>query len=168
MRRWLLDDILPHVVTGGGWRRVLARDLVGFMRRHNMPVPGEIDVPSGTVMVACRHRSSSTRLRTAISEAFPGIDLVASDEEVGVGVLLAVHRPSVAVVCFPMEELRDLGVYRRVLGHCVRHGTQVVVVDTGFGETEREVLRIFGAASVVAESEDFHDVLAEVRLLLAR
>ena len=33
---------MPFFTTGGGHRRVWAKDLVAFMREHNMPVPAEL------------------------------------------------------------------------------------------------------------------------------
>lgn len=39
---WTEEGKIPFFTTGGGHRRVWDKDLIAFMREHNMPIPAEL------------------------------------------------------------------------------------------------------------------------------
>jgi two-component system OmpR family response regulator len=49
--RWIEEGLLASFSTGGGHRRVWDEDLLVFLKSHNIPLPPELNGPSGPLRI---------------------------------------------------------------------------------------------------------------------
>lgn len=71
--KWMEEGKIPFFTTGGGHRRVWAKDLVIFMRAHNIPVPPLLSAEGQLRILVVEDDEQVAQLAVRmLSDLFPG------------------------------------------------------------------------------------------------
>ncbi len=151
MRRWLLDDAIPHTVTPGGWRRIAPVDLVGFMREHDIPVPGWLDPGPGRVLLVDDDELMTAATRRMLRRLDPRIEVRAVHDGFGAGVQALAFRPHVIVLDLIMPGMDGLEVCRWVMTEPRLAGVAVVFLSGHLERYSRDELMSLGAKACLSK-----------------
>ncbi|OGS07424.1 MAG: hypothetical protein A2270_00420 [Elusimicrobia bacterium RIFOXYA12_FULL_51_18] len=70
---WVEEGKIPFFTTGGGHRRVWDKDLIIFMREHNIPIPAELAPPGKLVFLIVDDEEQNRKfISRAIKSSYPG------------------------------------------------------------------------------------------------
>ena len=145
MRRWLLDDAIPHTVTPGGWRRIAPRDLSRFMRDHGIPQPAWLDPGPGRVLLVDDEPLVATALRRILHRMDKNLDVRVVNGGFGAGVMALSHQPHVMVLDLVMPGVDGFEVFHWVKAEPRLAGMAVVVLNGHLDAAKRERLFALGA-----------------------
>jgi CheY-like chemotaxis protein len=145
MRRWLLDGLIPHAATPGGWRRIAPEDLARFMRDHSIPMPSWLEPGPGRVLLV-DDEPAITRATTRLLHGMcPSLEIREVHEGFGAGVLALSFAPQVIVLDLVMPGMDGLEVCRWVTTEPRLAGVAVVVLSGHIDAATREQALAMGA-----------------------
>jgi len=151
VRRWLLDGVIPHSVTPGGWRRIAPADLLAFMQEHAMPVPAGFDPGPGRVLLVDDERSVTQATTRALHRYDPKLEVRAVHDGFGAGVLALSFSPHVIVLDLMMPGLDGFEVCRWVMAEPRLSGVAVVVLSGQLDRCDDAQLTAFGAKAILCK-----------------
>jgi excisionase family DNA binding protein len=143
MRRWLIEDAIPHTVTPGGWRRIAPADLAGFMRAHGIPVPPWLEPGPGRVLLVDDEPAVTRSVRRMLLHRAPGLQVKAVHEGFGAGVMALSFEPNVIVLDIVMPGMDGIEVCRWVMTEPRLSGVAVVILSGHLDQAvERQLLEL--------------------------
>ncbi len=165
---WIDDGHLKGHKTPTGRRRVLASDLVEFLRAHDMAVPPELQEGNGTETIVLVE-DDITYLRALVrSLEKADLDVEVVEATSGVDGLLEIGRvqPALIVLDYRLPDLNADEIVQRLLEPGRHLDAEVIVVTGGVTTEEEERLRRVGVKKIVAKADGMPAVIEAVRQAL--
>jgi excisionase family DNA binding protein len=162
MRRWLLEGVIPHTVTPGGWRRIAPAELVRFMRAHDIPVPGWLDPSPGRVLLVDDDELMTAAARRMLRRLDPGIEVCEVHDGFGAGIQALAFRPHVIVLDLVMPGMDGLQVCRWIVAEPRLAGVAVIFLSGHLDRYDREELLSLGAKACLdkpVKPEQLHEAV---------
>jgi excisionase family DNA binding protein len=154
MRRWLIEDAIPHTVTPGGWRRIAAPDLARFMRAHGIPTPAWLDPGPGRVLLVDDEPSVTAALVRMLRRSERSLDLRSVHEGFGAGVLALSFQPHVMILDLVMPGMDGFEVCRWVEDEPRLVGMAIVVLSGHLDPDKERRLLALGAKACLHKPVD--------------
>jgi excisionase family DNA binding protein len=117
---WIKKGDLKAFTTPGGQYRVYSDDLVAFMERRKMRIPGEIlclrseNFFSRKILVIDADRPRSSRIKNALAGNFPDFILFQAFDALAAGKFLAEEKPGLVILDKDMDGLEGPAICERV------------------------------------------------------
>lgn len=129
VNNWIREGRLPAFRTPGGHRRIRARDLVRFLRDHQMPIPRELEAAGGARLLWVDDDAALLRGLRRAFRAFPHVDARFVDNGVEALVLVGSYHPTAVVLDIQMPGMDGLEVLRRLRTSEATRAIDIVVVS---------------------------------------
>ena len=163
---WIDQKLLKAYRTPGGHRRVLAEDLVRFLRQHNMPIPPELDFRPACVLVVDDEPAITRLIARAIKTALPEVEVVEANDGFRAGALVATLRPEVVILDLRMPGMDGFEVCRLIKGQeQTRHAHVVAITAYPSQDSEKNILAC-GAKVCLTKPLDLEALISEVKAVL--
>jgi len=162
--RWIDEGKLPFFTTGGGHRRVLAADLLAFMKAHNIPLPPSLSTPEAkrpTILIVDDEPQSLEMLVDFVRELRPGSDIQTAQDGFDAGRKTAQLRPSLLILDLNLPGIDGFDVCRMIRRDPDLAGTRILAV-TGYN------LEVSEAKALAAGADAFLGKPFDVAALSAR
>jgi excisionase family DNA binding protein len=158
--KWVNSGKLHAFKTPGGHRRVQAKELVAFLRRHGMYMPPELGGSGSARRVLMV--DDDARLLAALQRSFkknPGIELHTSTNGIDALLSLGELKPDMLVIDVQMPGLDGFAVLERLKSNPATNHLEVVMI-TGKGSAEVvKRARQLGARTVLIKPFSAADLL---------
>ncbi len=145
MRRWLMDGMIPHSVTPGGWRRIAKNDLVEFMQDHAIPIPDWLDPGPGRVLLVDDDPKLTAATRRLLRRIDRTLEVVEVHDGFGAGVAALTLRPHVMVLDLVMPGMDGFEVCRWFMTEPRLSSVAVVMLSGHLGRYDTDALLTMGA-----------------------
>jgi excisionase family DNA binding protein len=163
---WIDQRLLKAYRTPGGHRRVLAEDLVKFLRQHGMPIPPELNVRPACVLVVDDEPAITKLISRAIKSALPEVEIVEANDGFRAGALVATLRPEVVILDLRMPGMDGFEVCRLIKNQDhTRHAHVLAITAYPSQDSEKNILAC-GAKICLTKPLDMETLISEVRNLL--
>jgi CheY-like chemotaxis protein len=167
---WIDQDLLSGHKTPTGRRRVDVRELLTFLRAHNMGVPADLrDAIGRDVMVLVDDDEPYLEaLARLIEKSDLGVEVVKATN--GVDALIEIGRvqPALIALDFHLPDLNALQVIERLLEPGRELDAELLVVTGGIGDEEHEKLRKLGVQAIVNKADGVPAVIEAIGQALRR
>ena len=167
---WIDQGLLSGHKTPTGRRRVEVKELVKFLRAHEMGVPADLhDATARDVMVLVDDDTAYLEaLARLIEKADLGVDVIKVTN--GVDALIAIGRvrPALIALDFRLPDLNALQIIERLLEPGRKLDAELLVVTGGIQGDEQEKLRQLGVRAIVNKADGVPAVIEAIREALRR
>jgi len=167
---WIDQGLLSGHKTPTGRRRVEVKELVTFLRAHDMGVPEDLhDATARDVMVLVDDdRTYLEAMARLIEKSDLGLDVVKVTN--GVDALIAIGRvrPVVIALDFSLPDLNALQVIERLLEPGRNLHAELLVITGGIQHEEQERLHKLGVRAIVNKADGVPAVIEAIRQALRR
>lgn len=160
--KWIDQGQLKAGRTPGGHRRVVAGDLIAFLRQQNLPIPAELERGTLKVLVVDEDLAVTRRLATEIVAAHPDYEVLEAHDGFSAGQLVGSAKPDVVVLDLRMAGMDGCEVCRRIKSKDDSKDTVVIAMTaTPSPEVEKRILEC-GASVCLAKPLDFGVLMREL------
>ncbi|MHC4983592.1 MAG: response regulator [Planctomycetota bacterium] len=139
---WIDRSLLKAFRTPGGHRRVVAEDLVCFLKAHEMPIPDELRSSPVRVLVVDAEPGVTRQMARAIKSCHSDYEVIEAHDGFKAGALVATLKPEVVILDLEMPGLDGYEVCRLIKSRQDTGGTEVLAMTAcPSPESERRILR---------------------------
>jgi len=167
---WIDQGLLSGHKTPTGRRRVEVKELVNFLRAHDMGVPADLHeaIARDTMVLVDDDKAYLEALARLIDKADLGVDVIKVTN--GVDALIAIGRvrPALIVLDFRLPDLNALQVIERLLEPGRKLDAELLVVTGGIEDDEQDKLRKVGVQTIVNKADGVPAVIDAIRQALQR
>jgi len=147
--RWIEDGKLPSFTTGGGHRRVWGKDLVVFMRQHNMPIPSELEAQTVLRVLIVDDESESRKLILRVTrKVYPEAEIDQAADGFEAGHKINTLLPTLVVLDLQLPGVNGLKVCQMIRADQRLQKIKVLAI-TGYNAEE------FNKQALEAGADDF-------------
>jgi excisionase family DNA binding protein len=166
MRRWLLEEAIPHTVTPGGWRRIGAADLANFMRAHGIPTPEWLDPGPGRVLLVDDEPAVTNALERILRRSDRKLQVKAVHDGFGAGVMALSFQPHVMILDLVMPGMDGVEVCRWALTEPRLSGMAIIILSGHLDAASKEQLLALGAKACLDKPARPEQLLEVIRTYL--
>lgn len=164
--RWLEEGKLPSFNTAGGQKRVWDKDLVQFLKAHNIPVPAELaDLARAKVLIVDDEANIRKLVARIILGTRPDAEIHMAADGFEAGRMTAAVSPSLVVLDMQLPGMDGLKVCRSLRADERRRTVKILGISGKNPEEARGELLAAGADGFLAKPfgvEEFRMKLAEI------
>jgi CheY-like chemotaxis protein len=96
---WIEKDLIPTFTTGGGHRRIWAKDLLEFLKKHNMPVPEYLNESSAPkILVVDDDAHICSTVKRIVKKTIEGAIVDCADNGFDAGQKIADMQPVLVIL----------------------------------------------------------------------
>lgn len=159
---WIDQGLLQAHRTPGGHRRVLAADLVVFLREHKIPIPDELDASPVRVLVVDDEPAIAQLVSRTIKAAHAEYETHQANDGFQAGRMLATVKPNVVVLDLRMPGMDGFEVCKLIKGQPeTKHIHVIAITAYPSAENEQRILQC-GARVCLSKPLDMDQLLAEI------
>lgn len=164
--RWIEEGKLPSFSTAGGQRRVWDKDLVGFLKVHNIPLPEALRALDGERVLIVDDEANIRRLvGRIILGAVPDAEVFMAADGFEAGKTAAEVSPSLVVLDIQLPGLDGIKVCRSLRGDERLRSMKILAISGRNVDEARADIKEAGADGFLAKPfgvEEFRAKLAEI------
>jgi len=159
---WIEQDLLQSFRTPGGHRRVRHDDLLAFLRKHKIPMPGALAGGSFSVLIVEDEADVSKMIQTFL-ENQPGYRVSTAAD--GINALMAVgrDRPDLMILDIKIPGVDGIEVCRQIKAD--PKGKTAIIAISGQADNGSKAIEA-GADAFIIKPLDLEAMLAQVKKLL--
>jgi excisionase family DNA binding protein len=160
---WIDQSLLPSYRTPGGHRRIRREDLLGFLRKHQIPTPASLMEGGNFSMLIVDDEEELADVIKAYFERKGGFEITTVND--GISALLEVGRakPDLLILDIMIPGVDGVEVCRRIKAGASASTT--IIAISGQMEMETKILQA-GADVFMAKPLDLDKLYAQVGSLL--
>lgn len=159
---WIDQGLLKAHRTPGGHRRVLAEDLVSFLREHKMPVPEELEAAPVRILVVDDEPGVAQMVSKTINAAHPEYEVHQANDGFQAGRMLATVKPDVVILDLRMPGMDGFEVCKLIKGQPETRHIQVIAMTAYPSAENQERILQCGARLCLSKPLDMDQMLAEI------
>ncbi|MBI3549102.1 MAG: response regulator [Elusimicrobia bacterium] len=126
---WLDSGKIPSFTTGGGHRRVWDRDLVVFMKEHNMPIPPELASEAKLRILIVDDEAQNRKLiNRIVRKQYPEAEIEEAADGFEAGHKINTLLPTLVVLDIQLPGVDGLKVCRTIRGDQRFSGIKILVI----------------------------------------
>jgi len=159
---WIDQNLLKAHRTPGGHRRVAVEDLLDFLRKHNMPIPDELNTSPPRVLVVDDEPAITQLISRAIKSAHPDYEILEAHDGFSAGTICATHKPDVVILDLRMPGIDGYEVCRQIKGQeSTRHAEVIAITAYPSSNGEKSILEC-GARICLSKPLEMDELLKEL------
>ena len=159
---WIDQGLLKAHRTPGGHRRVLAEDLIQFLREHKMPIPPELGTVPTRVLVVDEEPMVTQLIARAIESSHDDYEVVQAHDAFRAGTVLATQKPDVVLLDLRIPGVDACDVCRMIKSQDhTQHAGVIAMTAYPSPESESRILGC-GAQACLTKPLDMARVLKEI------
>lgn len=167
---WIDQGLLSGHKTPTGRRRVEVKELVSFLRAHEMGVPSDLHeaIEREVMVLVDDDRAYLEALARLIEKSDLGLEVVKVTN--GVDALIAIGRvrPALIALDFRLPDLNALQVIERLLEPGRKLAAELLVITGGIKGEDQERLQRLGVQTIVNKADGVPAVIEAIRQALRR
>jgi excisionase family DNA binding protein len=161
VKKWVDDGLLSAFRTPGGHRRIRAVDLVSFLVRHEMPIPGDLqDAAKKRLLIVDDEVEQLRALSRSLKRFADRVEVTTTSNGIDALVLVGSFQPHAVLLDVYMPGIDGLEVCRRLKKHPQTKEVQVYVVSGQFTSALEQKSLEAGAAKCLQKPLDVRTVLS--------
>jgi CheY-like chemotaxis protein len=159
---WIEQDLLQSFRTPGGHRRVRHDDLLAFLRKHKIPMPGALAGGSFSVLVVEDEAEVAKMIQTFL-EGQPGYRVNTAED--GISALMSVgrDRPDLMILDIKIPGVDGIEVCRKIKAD--PKGKTAIIAISGQADNGSKAIEA-GADAFITKPLDLEALLAQIKKLL--
>lgn len=168
--RWIQEGKLASFTTGGGHHRVWVKDLLVFMKAHNMLVPPELEAYAGSEKILIVDDDEGVRhaIIRALQNAYPDLEFYEAADGFEAG-----HKVSALLPSLVFLDLRLPGVDGFRVCQLIRGDTRLarikILAMSGYSTKEYHQRALAaGANDFLAKPFEMQDLIQRVNMMLPK
>ena len=165
---WVDRKNLKAGRTPGGHRRVLAGDLIDFLRRHRLPIPAELGMDTCKVLVVDDEPRVAAWLAETILASFTGCEVFQAHDGFAAGEVVGSQRPGVVLLDLRMPGLDGFEVCRRIKADPATRDMVVLAMTGNHSPAAEKRILQCGAKICLRKPIDLPTLLKELSSALGR
>ncbi|HET6427311.1 MAG TPA: response regulator [Phycisphaerae bacterium] len=159
---WIDSGLLKAHRTPGGHRRVAASDLLDFLREHDMPVPGQLEIRPTRVVVVDDEPAMTQMISRAIRAQHPDYEVAEAHDGFRAGAIIATLKPDVVILDLRMPGMDGFEVCQMIKSQeATRHAAVISVTAYPSEESSQRILSC-GAKTCLPKPLDLSELVTEV------
>ncbi|MFP3937449.1 MAG: response regulator [Phycisphaerae bacterium] len=159
---WIDRGLLKAYRTPGGHRRVNANDMVAFLRKHQMPVPPQLQDGPIRVLVVDDEPGVTKLIARAIRSSHPEYEVVEAHDGFQAGTMVATLKPDCVLVDLRMPGIDGYEVCRMIKSRQETQHAQVIAMTAYPSEDNDQKALECGAAACLHKPLDIDTLLKHV------
>lgn len=166
--RWIEQKIIPSFKTAGGHRRVWDKDLVVFLKDHNLPVPPDLEASAGVLRILIVDDEPAIRslLLRLLTKAFPQADLHEAADGFEAGRKVAGLLPSLIILDLQLPGVDGLNVCRAIRGDEGLRGVKILAVTGQDVEAAQRQILEAGADDFLGKPFQSEEIIEKTKKLI--
>ena len=159
---WIEQDLLQSFRTPGGHRRVRHEDLLAFLRKHNIPMPGALAGGTFSVLIVEDDPDVSKILQTLL-ESQGGYSVTTAADGINALMVVGRERPDLMILDIKIPGVDGIEVCRQIKAD--PKGKTAIIAISGQPDSSAKALAA-GADAFVSKPLDPEGLLVQVKKLL--
>ena len=166
--RWIEDGKIPFFTTGGGHRRVWDKDLVSFMRQHNIPIPPELEAAARVKILIVDDEPQNRRVIERVARlAYPEAEINEAVDGFEAGHKLHAFLPTLVVLDLRLPGIDGVRVCRMIRKDSRLRAIKILAITgNSIGESKRAALNA-GADDFLGKPFNVSELTARLKGLLS-
>jgi CheY-like chemotaxis protein len=133
---WIEKGLIPTFTTGGGHRRMWAKDLLNFLNKHNMPIPDFLqDSSAPKIVIVDDDNNICTTVKRIVKKLISGAEISTADNGFDAGQLIADIHPSLVILDLKLPGIDGFKICRSIRANEKLKDTRILAIS---GLTEEE------------------------------
>jgi len=163
---WIDQDLLEAFRTPGGHRRVVAENLLRFLKEYKMPIPDELKRSPVRILVVDDEPAVTRVIATAIKSAHSEYEVVEAHDGFTAGTLVATMKPEIVILDLRMPGMDGYDVCRLIKSQeNTRHVVVLAMTAYASPESERRILEC-GARACLSKPLDMAVLANQIQAAL--
>ncbi len=164
---WIEKGLIPTFTTGGGHRRMWAKDLLNFLHKHNMPIPDFLqDSSAPRIVVVDDDNNICTTVKRIVKKLITGAEVSTADNGFDAGQLIADVHPALVILDLRLPGIDGFKICRSIRANEKLRDTRILAIS-GFTEDEyRHKALAAGADEFLAKPFELADMKESLFRLL--
>jgi len=165
---WIEEGKMSSFTTGGGHRRVWDKDLIAFMRQHNMPIPAELAICAKLVFLIVDDEEQNRRLISrVIRSSYPDAGIEEAVDGFEAGHKIHTLLPTLVILDIQLPKINGVKVCEMMRGAPDLRGIKILAI-TGcdIEETRSRILKA-GADDFLGKPFNIQELNEKIVSLLA-
>ncbi|MBI4249279.1 MAG: response regulator [Elusimicrobia bacterium] len=165
--RWIEEGKLPSFTTGGGHHRVWDRELLVFLKLHNIPVPKELLMNDGLRFLIVDDEAEVRKLVSrALRRRYPEAEIHEGVNGFDAGHKIATLLPTIVILDIRLPDFDGFQVCRVIRqDKDLRHIKILMITGDNVQETGKKVLEA-GADEFLGKPFDGEELVKKVERLV--
>lgn len=165
--RWIEQGKLPSFTTGGGHRRVWAKDLVVFLREHNLPVPPDLEPGRVNILIVDDEPQIRRLLIKVLGKSYPEVEIHEAADGFDAGRKVTSLLPSLIILDIQLPGIDGLNICRAIRGDERLKAAKILAVSGQDIEESKKQILAAGADDFLGKPFDIQEVARKIEKLLA-
>jgi len=163
---WIDQGLLRAHRTPGGHRRVVAEDLIQFLREHKMPIPAELSPAPKRILVVDDQPPITQLIARAVKAAHPDCEVIEAHDAFHAGTQTATFKPDVFILDLRMPGMDGYEVCRLIKSQDATKHAEVVAITAYPSEESISRIKKCGARVCLTKPLDMDQLLKEIEACL--
>ncbi len=159
---WIDQGLLKAHRTPGGHRRVDPEDLVGFLRKHKMPIPEDMAPKTVRVLIVDDEPAIAQLVSRSIKAVHPDYEVHTAHDGFQAGTVLATIKPNLVILDLRMPGMDGFEVCKLIKGQDATRHTEVIAMTAYPSPENQERIVGCGARTLLPKPLDMDHLLSEV------
>ncbi len=162
INRWIESGKLNSFRTPGGHRRIVQKDLVQFIKKHDFPLSTLADLPPLKILIVDDEKESRDLIAEMLHSHSGNFNIQSADDGFDAGIKIAQFMPDVIILDLMMPKVDGFKVCTRIKSDNQTKHIQVIVL-TGYGSDDNTKKAIkCGADRVLFKPLQFDVLIKEI------
>jgi CheY-like chemotaxis protein len=164
---WLEEGKIPFFTTGGGHRRVWDKDLLAFMRQHNLPIPPELASQGELVFLVVDDEEQNRKfISRAIKSSYPGSRIEEAVNGFEAGHKVHTLLPTLVVLDIQLPEVNGIKVCEMMRADPDLRGIKIIAITGCDTEESKIQMMKAGADDFLAKPFTIGELTERIEKLL--
>lgn len=159
---WIDREQLKAGRTPGGHRRVLAADLVAFLRKHDLPIPAQLSRPKHKVLVVDDEDAVRALIADEIKDEFPHCQVLQAHDGFSAGEIVGSMRPDVILLDLRMPGIDGFELCKRVKARKENKGISIIAMTAQLSPKAEKRILDCGATTCLSKPLDVALLMKEI------
>jgi len=165
--RWIAEGKLPSFVTGGGQRRVWAKDVAAFLKEHNIPIPPELLAACGLKVLIVDDEPSVRRLVSRVlQKGYPEAEIHEAGNGFEAGHKTMTVMPALILLDVRLPGIDGMQVCRAIRSDEKLRGVRILAMSGYNIPAYREEALAAGADDFIGKPFSAVDLMRKLDILM--
>ena len=162
INRWIESGKLNSFKTPGGHRRIIQKDLVHFIKKHDFPMSNVADLPPLKILIVDDEKESRDLIAEMLQAHTSNLTIQSADDGFDAGIKIAQFMPDVIILDLMMPKVDGFKVCKRIKSdNRTKHIKVIVLTGYGTDENTRKAIE-YGADRILFKPLQFDILVKEI------
>lgn len=127
---WIEKGLLPTFTTGGGHRRVWDTDLVAFLKKHNIPIPENMDLATPfRILIVDDEAPICSMIKRIMQKLYPDAEIYEASDGFEAGQKVTQLTPSLVILDLKLPGIDGLKVCKSIRADDHLKNTKILAIS---------------------------------------